>query len=567
MKRVWVGLALVVGLAGWGGPVRAAAPPDGPQIDRLIAGLGSSKYAERESATRALNAVGERAWGALRKAAAANTDFECRLRALRLLERIEYRSAQGSAFSKALLEVIDEASERAVLRPARAELAGWALQGVYRQLGKEFPADLPRRLRGPLNETLLEALLRDAYSRAYPKGPPEGAQAVFDEAVRHMLRRFDPDAAWGIGLPWNRWIPSKPGLKLASDDRSGMVRVVTPIKGGPAYSAGIRAGDLITHVTPAGKDGMAAKGPVSTRGLTVEQVEQLLLGDSEARVRLTVQREGSPRPLGFEFKLGYPWPETVLGSRRRADDEWDYWLDPKAKIGYVRIADFQRDTVRDLTRAMRVLTRQGMEGLALDLRFNSGRRWLKGAIDVADLFIDDGLIVRVRSRVREEFKASGKRAGSLLGFPVVCLINGETAKYSEVVAACLQDHKRARIVGERSRGQGAVQNIVQVGDSELKLTTAVFYRPSGGKLDWRRLPGRPADEWGVTPDAGLVVALSEAERERLRDGLERAENIYLRGRAPAAGQDRQRDFALALLRRQLAAPKRAGRPGRLPCER
>jgi carboxyl-terminal processing protease len=445
----------------------------------------------------------------------------------------------------------------------REKLAGWALRGLFRQLGKRVPPDLQRRLEPgrPVDKKAILALLRDAFARAYPGGAPTGAPAVLDEAVRFMLQQFDPEAIWRQTVPFNdepRWRPSDPGLRLTLDVPSGMVRVITPIKGGPAYQAGLRAGDLITHITPASEEGGPAKAPMPTRGLSVEQAEKLLLGDFEARVRLTVRRDGVRRPLVFDVKLGFTRPETVLGWRRRADDEWDYWLDPKSKIGYVRITALGRNTANGLRDVMGALTRDGLKALVLDLRYNPGRL-LDGAIKVSDLFIDDGLIVSLRPRVGRESKLRGRRAGSLLGFPMVCLINDETASGSEIVAACLQDHKRARIVGVRSKGHASWLNWHWFDDldRELGLTTVTGYRPSGGKLDWRPLPGRPADEWGVRPSAGLTVVLSELEKERLRQRLEETAYLFVRGRErPAVVIDRQRDAALAQLRRQLALPAR-----------
>jgi carboxyl-terminal processing protease len=248
-------------------------------------------------------------------------------------------------------------------------------------------------------------------------------------------------------------------------------------------------------------------------------------------------------------------PETVLGWRRRADDSWDLWLDPRTKIAYVRITSFD-GTIPAFKAVMADLTRQGMTALVLDLRFNTGWRFGE-AIDVSDLFIDDEVIVTVRGRVWKDHALRGKRPGSLLKFPMVCLINGDSADCSEVVAACLQDHKRALIVGERSKGKAAFQHWNHPNDLgyELGYTTLICYRPSGAKLDRRRLPGSPADEWGVTPSPGLTVTLSEAERDRLRQDLEEAAYLYPRGRArPVAAPDRQRDFALALLRKQLKVP-------------
>ena len=141
-------------------------------------------------------------------------------------------------------------------------------------------------------------------------------------------------------------------------------------------------------------------------------------------------------------------------------------------------------------------------------------------MDISDLYIDDGTIVSIRQRGKVEDFIRGKHAGSLLDFPMVCMVNGDSASASEIVSACLQDQHRAYIVGSRSFGKGSVQNIRDFGKGKLKLTTATFWRPSGKNLYKRSTKGRDTDTWGVTPDK--IVKLTEKERgdlfDHLRDG-------------------------------------------------
>ncbi len=207
-------------------------------------------------------------------------------------------------------------------------------------------------------------------------------------------------------------------------------------------------------------------------------------------------------PLDFEIVRGKVQVESVLGVKRNRNDSWDFVLDPENRICYVRLTNFARNTADDLTRVMEYLKNTGgIKGLILDLRFNPGGL-LTSAVTISDLFIDDGLIVTIRPRVGREQSYTGEHEGSLLDFPMVCLVNGHSASGSEIVSACLQDHKRALIVGERSYGKGSVQNIQPFEDGELKLTTASFWRPNGKNLNRSSTSGKEDAEWGVTPDRG-----------------------------------------------------------------
>jgi carboxyl-terminal processing protease len=205
---------------------------------------------------------------------------------------------------------------------------------------------------------------------------------------------------------------------------------------------------------------------------------------------------------------------------------------------------FARATDRDLSRVLADLRGRGMKALILDLRFNQGGL-LTTSTNVADLLTDDGLIVTVHPRGQKPVEFRGQHPGSLLDFPVVCLINGMSAAGTEIVAACLQDAKRAVVMGERSYGAGSVQNVFDFDGGELKLTTAVFTRPSGRNLDKGNSSGTPEDDWGVVPDKGFILNLSEKERADLEDSLKDLETIP--PRTPDR-PDRQLQMALRHLR-------------------
>jgi carboxyl-terminal processing protease len=236
-------------------------------------------------------------------------------------------------------------------------------------------------------------------------------------------------------------------------------------------------------------------------------------------VKLEVDREGYDKPLDFEITRNRVELESVIGIKRNDDDTWNFALDSQEGIYYIRLTSFAQKTFGELQRVMKDLNKKGVKGLVLDLRFNPGGL-LGSAVNISDMYIDDGLIVTVRPRVGHEEPYIGHHEDSYLNFPMVCLVNGGSASGSEIVAACLQDHKRALIVGERSYGKGSVQNVQQFEDGDLKVTIASFWRPNGKNLARLTPAGKPAsenEEWGVHPDKGYLIKLSEKERDDLMD--------------------------------------------------
>src|SRR5260370_29509870 len=153
---------------------------------------------------------------------------------------------------------------------------------------------------------------------------------------------------------------------------------------------------------------------------------------------------------------------------------------------------------------MSKIHKEGIGGMILDLRFNPGGL-LSSAVQISDLFIDDGKIVTIRPRAGHETTERGRHDGKkLLDFPMVCLVNGMSASGSEIVAACLQDHERALIMGERSYGKGSVQNIQPFEGGELKLTTASFWLPNGQDLNKSSTSGKMKPDGGSRPNKGFT---------------------------------------------------------------
>jgi carboxyl-terminal processing protease len=265
----------------------------------------------------------------------------------------------------------------------------------------------------------------------------------------------------------------------------------------------------------------------------------------------------------------------VLGHKLKENDEWDYVIDPESKVAYIRLTQFADSSARELKRVVADLAKKGdLKGLVLDLRFDPGGR-LDAAVQICNMFIDDGLIVTIRPRDRKEAKFHGSDTDELGNripkyseFPIAVLVNGGSASASEIVSACLQDHKRAIIVGERSFGKGSVQNIVpfDATGAKIKLTTATFWRPSGKNLNRASTKGTEEEEWGVTPDKGFLVKLERKERDDLEEHFRNVEiipNRDLPSKLDKQFKDKQLDTALDYLRGQIkiaakVQPKKAG---------
>ncbi len=211
---------------------------------------------------------------------------------------------------------------------------------------------------------------------------------------------------------------------------------------------------------------------------------------------------------------------------------------------------------------MDLLTQQGLKGLILDLRNNPGGL-LSAAVGVCEMFLKEGVIVTTRTRsgeIKKEYTATGLQVYS--GFPIAVLVNLYSASASEIVAACLQDHQLAVIVGERTYGKGTVQEILELEPAlgAVKLTTASYWRPNGQDIN-RSKTATEKDPWGVRPDPGYDVPLEEKERVRLvrwrqrRDALQalQANDKEAEEFDPADLQaDRQLMRALQYIQQQIA---------------
>lgn len=273
------------------------------------------------------------------------------------------------------------------------------------------------------------------------------------------------------------------GIELGLVD--GYFTVIAPMDDTPAANAGMQAGDRITRINEE-----------SVRGMKLIDLIRKMRGAPGTTVALGILRKDQSQPINFTLTRQQIEIASVRGRM----------LEPG--YGYLRISQFQNNTGRALEETLYELTEQGslpLAGLVMDLRNNPGGT-LQSSVEVADHFLEKGLIVYTEGRLRSSFGKYQATAGdTLAGAPIVVLINSGSASASEIVAGALQDHGRATLIGSTSYGKGSVQSVLPLrGDQALKLTTAYYFTPNG----------RTIHETGIEPDIALEgddeVMLAEA---------------------------------------------------------
>ena len=313
-------------------------------------------------------------------------------------------------------------------------------------------------------------------------------------AINGMLTSLDPHSSF---MPPDVYKEMKidtkgafGGLGIEITIKDGILTVISPIEDTPAYKAGIKAGDLILKIDDK-----------FTKDLTITEAVKRMRGVKGTKVTLTIMREGFEKTKEFTLERDIIQVKSV--KFKVLDNGY----------GYVRISQFQEKTDDDLEKALTALQpdHKPLKGLVLDLRNDPGGL-LDQAIRVSEHFIAEGkLIVSTKGREKESGipPAISRKGGKESNYPIVVLINSGSASASEIVAGCLQDHKRAVIMGTQSFGKGSVQTIIPLTDgSGLRLTTARYYTPSGRSIQAK----------GITPDivAEKVEVVATPEK---KDGM------------------------------------------------
>ena len=349
-------------------------------------------------------------------------------------------------------------------------------------------------------------LLGDVFERIRA----EHVQEVSDEdlveaAVNGMLASLDPHSSYLSPKDFrDMQVHTRGefgGLGIEVTMENGVVKVVSPIDDTPAFRAGLKPGDLITHL-----DGE----PI--QGLSLAEAVEKMRGPVDTDLELTIRRANRE-----PFKVKITRAVIKIRSVRSRVESED--------IGYVRITSFNEQAGPDLEKAVAKLKEEAnLRGLVLDLRNNPGGL-LDQSVAVADAFLESGEIVSTRPRRPDESQRFNAKEGDIAkGIPLVVLVNRGSASASEIVAGALQDHRRAIIMGTKTFGKGSVQTVIPLGPhGAIRLTTAHYYTPAGRSIQAK----------GIDPN----IVVDQARPQTLESSSLREENLRGRLDNPAAEED------------------------------
>jgi carboxyl-terminal processing protease len=377
---------------------------------------------------------------------------------------------------------------------ANFKIAGWVAIGAL--AGALTTMQLQATARNTLAPLPLEEMQQLAAVFGMVKSDyvePVDEKKLITDAISGMVAGLDPHSQYFDKKSFKEFREGTSGrfvgvgIEIGMED--GLVRVVSPIEGSPAFRAGIKTGDLITRIDDT---------PV--KGMSIDQAVKRIRGEPNTKIILTIFRKSESRTF----------PVTITREEIRVQSVRGKLIEPG--YAWLRVSQFQDRTIDDFARKLEELFKAepNMKGLVLDLRNDPGGL-LEGAVAVSAAFLPrDAIVVTTNGQIAESkatFKASPeyyiRRGGNdplrrlpeaVKTVPVVVLVNEGSASASEIVAGALQDHKRAVIMGSQTFGKGSVQTVRQLtAETALKLTTARYYTPAG----------RSIQATGIVPDLML----------------------------------------------------------------
>ena len=395
---------------------------------------------------------------------------------------------------------------------AKLKVAGWLALGVV--AGALATMQLQATARNSVSQLPLEELQQMAAVFGIIKTDyvdPVDEKKLINDAISGMVSGLDPHSQYFDKKSFKEFREATTGrfigigIEMGMED--GLVKVVSPIEGSPAFRAGLKSGDLITKIDD-----------TLVKGLTVDQAVKRMRGAPNTKVVLMVYRKSENRSF----------PVTIVREEIRTQSVRSKMLEPG--YAWLRVSQFQDRTVDDFAHQLEAIYKQqpNLKGLVLDLRNDPGGL-LEGAVAISSAFLpNDAVVVSTNGQIAESkqvFKATpadySRRAGSdplrnlpeaVKHVPLILLVNEGSASASEIVAGALQDNKRATVMGAQTFGKGSVQTVRQLSpDTALKITTARYYTPSGASIQAKGIvPDVMLDE---TAEGNLFAALRTREAD------------------------------------------------------
>ena len=421
---------------------------------------------------------------------------------------------------------------------AKLKVAGWlAIGAVAGVLATMQLQAIARNGVGqlPLEELQQLAKVFDMVKTDYVE--PVDEKKLINDAISGMVSGLDPHSQYFDKKSFKQFREATTGkfvgigIEMTMED--GLVKVVSPIEGSPAFRAGLKSGDLITRIDD-----------TVVKGLTVDEAVKRMRGEPNTKIELTVFRKSENRSF----------PVNIVREEIRIQSVRSKIVEPV--YAWLRVSQFQDRTVEDFARKLDEIYKKEphLKGLVLDLRNDPGGL-LEGAVAVAAAFLpSDSVVVTTNGQIQESkatFRATPefyqRRGGSdplrrlpeaLKKVPLIVLVNEGSASASEIVAGALQDHKRATIMGAQTFGKGSVQTVRQLSpDTALKITTARYYTPSGASIQAKGIvPDVMLDE---TAEGNLFAALRTREAD-LEKHLESGQGAEVKDEAREKAREEAR---------------------------
>ena len=434
----------------------------------------------------------------------------------------------------------------------KLKIAGWVSVGAL--AGALTTVSLQTVARGALSPMPLEELQQLASVFGLIKSDyvePVDEKKLISDAISGMVSSLDPHSQYFDKKSYKEFREGTTGkfvgvgIEIAQED--GLIKVVSPIEGSPAFRAGLKPNDLITKIDT-----------TAVRGLALNEAVKRMRGEPNTKVILTVFRKDENRTF----------PVTIVREEIKTQSVRGKVIEPG--YGWVRLSQFQDRTVEDFVKKKEEIYKQepNLKGLVLDLRNDPGGL-LDAAVAVSAAFLPENVaVVSTNGQLVDSkfsYKASPefylRRGGpdplkrlpaALKKVPLVVLVNEGSASASEIVAGALQDHKRGIIIGSQTFGKGSVQTVRSLGpDTGIKLTTARYYTPSGKSIQAKGIvPDVMVDE---TLEGSPFAALRTREAD-LEKHLQSGQGDVIEDPVKKEAREKEREIALKRLEEEAKKP-------------